>query len=219
MEPGGIVGRRSPQHTFTRPKAHPTEMSSGDEHPNVESPATEHVRRDLKQEVMKTFSHLQPLAFVVASAVGCASTYAPVSDQRLAATSDAYIKSGVRYDKGWFRGRLPELVDGVGQAEAYARDMKRSAILSFASHAASITAIIPYLVFSADQGQESTGAFTFLVLGGVLFLNGLFFDARSSAREQDAINAYNDALLPSNIGLETLAPTKSSSTPSQPASQ
>ena len=148
-------------------------------------------------------------AILWSSASGCASTYHPVNSPRLSVVMDgggiSYVRDGKRFEGGLFGGELDKAVQGNSRAEEYASSFKTGMITGFALGLVGAgTAIVGASVFGADAANHPGGQ-SVPPTGLVILGAGLLIDIIGGAIElgalpnfYDAINAYNDSVLPSS---------------------
>lgn len=151
------------------------------------------------------------LCSILALNTGCSTSYSPRPGPRVAiiqrAGTPAYFRDGRVYDGGMFGGDLEEAVAGNPEAEAHARAFKSGMVGGFvASLLGAVGLGVGLVTFAHGTAEgragESRGKTNQTIGAGVLaggavaYLTGLALMLNAQPHLWDAVNVYNDGLIP-----------------------
>src|SRR5579859_2276580 len=147
------------------------------------------------------------LVLVCSLPLGCSSSYVPAASPRVSAVMDggyyAYVRDGKKYEGGLLGGEIEEAVRGDPRAEEYARQYKTGMVTGFVLSMLGATGTFAGVgIAGAQASQAANGpsltAAGLIVAGAGLLAEtiGLIVELNAMPHMADAINAYNDSLMP-----------------------
>ena len=147
------------------------------------------------------------LVAVQSLVLGCGTSYVPAASPRVSIVmsggAPGYVRDGETYEGGMFGGDIEEAVRGNPRAEQYAHEYKRGLVTGFALTMLGLAGVAGGVAVVGADTAQSTGGDQLPTAGLVLLAGGLVVELVGTmvtlgARPHllDAINAYNDGLLP-----------------------
>lgn len=135
---------------------------------------------------------------------GCATAYTPRPGPRLSVVMESgapvYVRDSQRFEHGMFGSGLVEAVQGVPEAEEYARTYRDRNVAGFTTSIVGagmigVGSVMTAEAFVSDRSSTDRGIALGLLVGGVVVeLIGSIIAASGNPHQLDAINAYNDAI-------------------------